>query len=667
MDQIQKKAIMRYQENLIFFENNHPILYKKLLLLDTAITNGAYTERYSLEYKNEGYFDVLEIISGEYLYGINSNQHAQSVVDSLNFSRIDGVFEAQRFVDFSPEMADIVDQSELHFHNALWASIKIIEYSKKFSPRTSHMKRVNKLLFLGIGLGIHLESACKKMGAQVAFIKENDLELFRLSLFITNYKRIAKKVTMIFSVMEDESEVKKSFSHFLETGNNYNLYLKQISLTQEYQNELFLYQTVVMNQEHIIYPYSAYLLRHIDSPSYIVAGYPFLNVSKMHTGEGINDKPFLFLFSGPSTAKNSDWIIANRDRFIIITALSTCRLLHKKGIRPDIVIHIDPAEKETLMLFEGLGESYFDDIIVILSANIHPNVTARFPRKNLYFLQQSGNYKNGYGAFSSATVGEFSYALFLIFGAKKLYLLGLDLALDPETLSSHSPEHPFAHTASEGTISESLDTTVIEIPGNFLDVVPTYPSYKISVDEFARMSRTFKSDQHVYNLSNGALLDGADPKHTDEIVLDQYSSFDRLTIHEDIHRFFSSISSSEFRPEDREVVEYQLKEAKRLREIIKQFKKQKFAMPLYYIDGIAKLQHALSDIDNKTQSNLAEVYYYYFKVVFSYICEIFNTKELEKPKEHIDAINAILVHQLDKMGNLFISRMESYLKKPKEH
>lgn len=661
MDEMQQKALKTYKENLIYFQNNHANLYEKLILIDTAITNGSYTERYSLEYTNEGYFDILEIDSGHYFYGENSRLHAKNVIDSLDFSRTNGVFEAQRFVDFSPEMADIVDQSELHFHNALWASIKIIEYAKWVSPRTTHMKRVNKLLFLGIGLGIHIEDIVKKMGAQIVYLKENDLEIFRLSLFVTDYKRLGKKVNLIFTVMEDDMAVKKAFNHFLETGNNYNLYLKHIPMTQEYQDELFWYQTVVMNQEHIIYPYSAYLLRHIDSPRYIAAGYPFLNVSKMHKGDGISDKPFLFLFSGPSTAKNSNWIIANRDRFVIVTALSTCRLLDKKGIRPDIVVHIDPAESETLMLLEGLNENYFDDLVIILAANIHPKVTERFPRKNIYFLQQSGDYKKGYGVFSSATVGEFTYALFLLFGVKKLYLLGLDLALDPETLSSHSPEHPFAHTASEGEASESVDTTIIQVAGNFLDIVPTYPSYKISIDEFTRMSALFKSDQEVYNLSNGALLEGAVPKHAEEILLNSYPSLDHESIYEEIHRFFKSISSSEFRIEDREAVEYQLKEAKKLYEVIQRFKKSKFALPSLYIEGISKLQRELSDMNNSSKSDLAEVYYYYFKVVFSYICEVFNTQELEQPKRHIDAINKILIYQLEKMADLFIMRMNGYL------
>jgi hypothetical protein len=125
--------------------------------------------------------------------------------------------------------------------------------------------------------------------------------------------------------------------------------------------------------------------------------------------------------------------------------------------------------------------------------------------------------------------------------------------------------------------------------------------------------------------------------------------------------FFDHLSSCEFREEDKEVIRYQLKEARKLKVVIEQFKKSTFVMPTLYITALAKLNHQLSDMENKTSSNLAEVYYLYFKVVLSYICEILNTRELTDMKEHIAIINTILVTQLEKIANTFIEAMEGYL------
>jgi hypothetical protein len=339
--------------------------------------------------------------------------------------------------------------------------------------------------------------------------------------------------------------------------------------------------------------------------------------------------------------------------------LSTCRFLYKQGIKPDITIHIDPEEKGTLMLLEGIPMGYFDDVICIMASNAHPNVVSLFNPNQLYFIEQATQYKKGFGSFSSPTVGEYSYAIFLIFGAKQLYLMGIDLALDPDTLLSHVPDHPFASTS--GDTSEELDKTLIEIPGNFLPMVPTHPMYRLSIEQFGRMSSMFKSTQMVYNMSNGALLDGATPTRVEELNISDFSVIDRTKLHAEMKSFFDHLSSCEFREEDKEVIRYQLKEARKLKVVIEQFKKSTFVMPTLYITALAKLNHQLSDMENKTSSNLAEVYYLYFKVVLSYICEILNTRELTDMKEHIAIINTILVTQLEKIANTFIEAMEGYL------
>ena len=663
MQQAQRKALETYKENLAYLANNHPKLHEKVTLLETAISNEIYPERYALEYKDEAYFDVLEVASGSYLYGENSIFLANKIVGSMDFTRIKGVFEAQRYVDFSPEMPDIIDKSELHFHNALWATAKIIEYSKKVAPRSTSMNQVYKVLFSGIGLGVHLQGVVKKMGAKVAFLQEHDLELFRLSLFVTNYPKLAKQTRLFISVMESEQSAKQTFIDFLETGNNYNLYIKQISLTEAYENDLFGYQNYVMMQEHIVYPYSAYLLRFIDSPRYIVQEKPFLNISHLHHDTVLSKKPVLFLFSGPSTAKNIDWIQKNKERFVIVAALSTCRYLNKQHIKPDVVVHIDPNGEGTLDLLVGLEEIFFDGVILIFASNVHPDVVSRFSKNKIYFIEQGTSYKKDFGQFSAPSVGEYTYAIFLILGATQIYLLGIDLALDPDTLSSHSPEHPLEHKAKEGNEGVNLDYAMIPVEGNFLESVPTYTMHVLSINEFGRMSQLFKKDQNVYNLSNGALLGGADPLHAHDVILDGIPKLNRDEVRLGLVNMFDSLASSEFREEDKNILRYQLNEAKKLKNKIDHFKKQKFAMPSLYIESLAKLNNELSDMQKKTQSDLSEVYYLYFKVVFSYICEIFNTQGLDRQKDHINAVNAILIAQLEKISNTFIERFEGYLKK----
>jgi hypothetical protein len=67
-------------------------------------------------------------------------------------------------------------------------------------------------------------------------------------------------------------------------------------------------------------------------------------------------------------------------------------------------------------------------------------------------------------------------------------------------------------------------------------------------------------------------------------------------------------------------------------------------------------------MEYKTNSDLAQVYYEYFSIVMSYIFDLFNTVELEKPEKHVVAIDAILVKKLLKMSTLYITKLEGYLK-----
>lgn len=663
MQAIQQQAIQTYEANIEYLKKNHPNLYKKLNTLQTAIESGQYSEKYILEYKHESYFDVQDTISYEWLYGENSKKYSEHITNTTDKKRTGGVFQAQRFVDFSPEMPDIIDKSKLHFHNALWATIKVIEYHRNHILKTDNMQQVFKAIFISTGLGLHVASIIKKLNTKVVFITEKNLEIFRLSLFVTNYATIAISTTLFFSIMENEVEERKSFINFLETGNNYNLYIKHIPFIKEYEPILQRFQSHVLSQSFIMYGYSAMLLRYIDSPKYI-ANYSFLNIAIRYDNSWISDKPILFLFSGPSSGKNIEWIKSNKERFIIVTALSTCRLLHKYNIKPDIIMHIDPGADETAVLFEGMDHEFYSESICIFASSVDEKTVSRFQKNKIYFIDQDGVFKKDFGNLTAPSVGEYTYALFLVLGAKSIYLLGLDLALDSKTLSSHSELHPFE---AKGAIANNEETTFnyttkIEfVKGNFLEQAPTLTLYKISINEFGRFTKLLKqAEQNIYNLGDGAYLEGATPTKIDEVLCENYKTLDKSKIQENIITFFNAIASNKLRKEDKRAVKKEIEEARKLSNLIKAHQKKSFISSTQYLDNIASLSWSLSDMEYKTNSCLAQVYYEYFQIVLSYIFDIFNTNEIHEHTAMIKEIDSILVKQLQKISNLFINTLQRY-------
>lgn len=663
MDDITLKALQTFQNNLTFLETHHKAVFDKIALLNLLIDEESYTEKYALEYRDNSYFDILELSSGEFLYKNNSNLASVRMVNTIDLKRTGAVFKAQKFILATDEQADFIDKSELTFHNSLWATAKITNYVTKYASPNSTMDCVHKIIFLGVGLGLHLKAMIEKLKAQVIFIKEKNLETFRLSLFVTDYSTLAGE--LFFSLTDNGNEEQENFVAFLNRGNNYNLHLKHIPFTLDYQLELQRLQGHVLSQSYISYGYSAMLLRFVDSPRYLAQGYSFLNVNKRHTDNVFTDKPVLLLFSGPSTSKNINWVMDNRDRFLIVSPLSACRLLHHHNITPDIVVHIDPGEN-TSFLFEELDtKEYFKNTHILLASNVDQVTLGRFNRSNVHIIEQGTLYKKGFGRLSSPSVGEYSYALLLILGAKKLFMLGIDLALDNDTFQSHGGFHAFETKGEINNNNASLDpnTSISYVKGNFRESVPTLAAYRISLNQLEIFAKDLKLEHHhIYNLSDGAYLEGCEPLHFKEYDWSQFQPLDFSTLHQQLDDFFHTIGSADFNEDDKGQLKYQIKEAKKLEKLIKQHQKKKFAHAQAYLNSLTQFSWDLSDMEYKTRSDLAQVYYEYFSIVTSYIFDLFNTIELEKPDKHVTQIDAILVKQLLKMSTLYITKLESYLK-----
>ena len=664
MDDISTKALNTFTKNMKYLEENHKPIFEKISLLNQLIEKGHYNEHYALDYKEEGYFDVCELSTNEFLYKSNSIEAAKRVVDAIDLKRTGAVFKGQKYVYATDEQADIIDKSELSFHNGLWSTIKLINYVTKFAPPESFMNRVHKIIFLGIGLGLHINGIIRKLNPQVIFIKEKNLETFRLSLFVTDYTEFAYERFLFFSLTDDNDEERKNFLEFLNKGNNYNLHLKHIPFTMDYQLDLQRLQTHVLSQSYINYGYSAMLFRFISSPRYLARGYSFLNVNKIYTDNFFANKPVLLLFSGPSTSKNIDWVIENRDRFIIVTALSTCRLLKRSGITPDIIIHIDPGEN-TSLLFQDLDSDYFKNSIILLASNVDEATLQRFDRQHVHIIEQGTLYKKDFGRFSAPSVGEYAYGIFLLFGATKLFMLGIDLALDPETMQTHGDFHPFQITAQHNEHSASLNPneSITYVKGNLIEQIPTLSAYKLSIEQVAIFTKMLKRDHHhVHNLSNGAYLEGCDPLYFSDYDWTTLPILNKDHTRENIEAFFKSIGSDNFTDADKGQISYQIKEAKKLEKIIKHHQKKKFVNAEVYLQALAKLSWDLSDMEYKTRSDLAQVYYEYFSIILSYIFDLFNTKDLLTPNKHVTLIDALLVTQLLKMSKLYIAKLEDYVK-----
>jgi len=663
MQSIEKKAISLFQSNLQYFQKNHRVTYEKIAILNQSIADGSYIEKYSLEY-NDGYFDILELKSNSYLYNQNSNNYSEKLMQNVNYKKsnsvVEGFYETREVSDKAVEILD----STVNLKNSLFASAKIIQYNKKSTSKNDEMQNISKYIYCGVGLGLHLSKIQKKVRALVLLIIENNLEVFRLSLFTTDYKKLSHNTTLVFSIMDDKDQF-DAINSFLLKESIYNNYIKYTTLSQNNISDIKKVQTAIVKSMHQIRPYTKSLREFLKAPEYIVENYPFINLKL--NDKLFNDKPILLIASGPSLDYNIQWLQENQHKFIIISVFSSIKTLHEFNIKPNIIVHIDSEYDDVTFLNDININSFFNQTIFLFSSVVARSVVDKVPKEQLYFFESASKYKTSSRIPSVPSIGETAYFFSLIFGVKALYLLGLDLALDPETKSNHTIGHKEFRTLKDTTKENehytSLQDTIIYTKGNFLSEVPTTALYQMSIGAFVQISKYYLTpDCKVFNLSNGAFLEGSIAQKIQTIDTTKFKDINKEQEFKKIQKFMSKISQNSLDKDEMSKFTQQIEEAKRVLHIIQKCEKN-FHVENYtqYLKYFHTLYIDLLNVNGDANYDISSVLYLYIQNVVGYIFDILNTKNIYNDKEYIYDINSIFLKQVKKIVNLYITTMEIYL------
>jgi hypothetical protein len=664
MHDIELKALQTYQKNLEYLEQYQPEILKKVSLLEIAIENAQYTPSYDLIYQPEGYFDVVNLKTGEYLYGTNSIELSKKITEEVNYKKDEAVIETFYRTRFSDERAKELDEAPME-RSLGSAAAPIINYVENIGTYEGDMKDIFKYVFLGVGLGLHMEMIAKKVNAAVYFIAEDNLEIFKLSLFVTDYSAIAANGLNIFlSVMESDDDFRTLFYGFLEKGFIDNSHLKYTMFHDSYIDKVKIMQNYVVTHASNTFPYSAYLMQALDVPYYMTHGYKMVDTSKDYQGSIFSQKPVLLLGAGPSLKYNAEWLQQNSDKFIVVTMLAALKTLHAMGVKPDVITHLDAKREESLNFLEGVDPAFYSKSIILFSADVHPDVTHVFAPEQTFIVELFINYKESFSRdIPAVSIGEATYALSLILGASELYLLGLDLALDQQTGATHASEHFRSEKLDmETEVIGTLMETIFEVKGNFRERVKTTAVLQNSLEKLNSATPLFrKYDQRIYNLSDGAYFNETVPTKVETLELSSMPSKDD-DLYEELRSFLHTISNSEFRDVDRQVLEKKVENARRVRQVLEEFDRHVFLSEMEYFAGLNELINDLMGKRRfKIHDDIQHIYGLYFHIIMGYISNMFNTKGLKNHKRHIKKVNTMLKRQMYKIVDTYIAGMEAYL------
>ena len=653
MIDIEQQAINTFQENYAYFSKEHALLFNKLNILQTAIETGQYKENYALEYIN-GSFDIKELNSGELLYGSSSQVHAQDVAKSVNYKKNDSVIET--FYTFPFTDQNIQDLDKLTIINSyMVGTAPIVHFVNQHTSIDDEMKKIYKFMFFGVGIGSHIQEVAKKVEAGSYFIVEDNLELFRLSMFVTNYANLGRNSRMHFSIMSTPDEFKNAYNHFADELLIKSSYLKFYLFSDSYTPKIKQIQNFAVTKSHLSYPYNYLLHKNLRLSEALQNSYNFLNISKAFDGSIFDDKPVLYLAAGPSLSENIEWIKKYQENFVIIAVFMVSAILEKAGITVDIFIHVDegrtPIEK-TLAKIEDTN--YFEKSIFMLAASVPLDLFGTICKKEKMFLvEDRTHYKVEHGSIEFSSVGEAGYSLALILGIKNIYLLGLDLALDQETGQTHGEGH---NTESKLDITKMVDTpdqtatlrkTLITVKGNKQESVLTTPLFAMSIHMFNRSTQLYKNKQQVvYNLSSGAYFDETIPMNTADVDL---AHFDRVDFNEVLIKYLNTKTTNSLSSDEKNSLIIRKNEVKKKAKAIEKFSKQKIKNIESFEKSFINLISILITPVNQELNEVSDIFLNYFQTVGSHIQAVFNTKNLKHSKQTLEELQTILSRQLYKI------------------
>lgn len=663
MESIEEIAIQKYQKNLEYFSKHHNDLAHKLNMFNASLENGSYTAKYDLEYLKD-YFDVKELKSNHYLYSANSKEVSAELTKLVNLNKNSYTFEGFPIYNFSDETLANLDEKT----GALEGIYPIMNYYFENTTQDDIMKKIEKFIFIGTGLGMQIPLVHEKIGAKIYLIIEDDIELFRLSLFTTSYFELSINSKLFFSVSDNDNAFLNTMALFLDNAFIHNRYLKYSYFPAHSEHKIKLIQSILASQSFVLFPYKFELKKLLKPLEYINDDYNVLDLSKHFKDSVFSKKPVLLVAAGPSLQKNIKWLKQNHKKFIIIALSSTLNTLFKNGIRPDILTHIDPLQT-SLIHFKDLPlEDFLKSTIVILGPFSPSNLRDFFKKEQVYYYEENTNYFDGFGSITAPCLGSFSLLLSIILDVKELYLLGLDLALDQETGATHSSDH-FYNDKSDMSKKERLEKTIsargnlFPVQGNFTKTVYTTPLFYQSIQLlYSSIEQTKLDNQNIYNLNDGASINKTTPKKVEDINIKEHEDIDKEELFALMQDSLSDHSRKELSQADIISLKQRLENAKKIKSTLLDYSKNvSYAETPNYINNLIETVSQILRYRDRESNNLTHIYYHFFKYALPIFIDLLNNSALKDEKKHIEKIDKILQDEMFIIQNTYELALEEFI------
>lgn len=627
MRDINSLVTTNFNENVAYLETYHPLVFKNIVALESAIEHKHYEEKYELIYENNR-FDVLEKSTKNMLYAGESQKYTEAVSKSVNDKIDNNVFETFHKRTISSSELQAIEEKE-PFIDHLGGFAPIIYYIQEHKSNAQDRTNMEKFIFFGAGLGLHISAIHEKIASKIYLIIEDDLELFRLSLFTTNYKDIAQKSKLIFSVFEDEHNFSITATKFLTQEYQYNHYIKYFHMLSHTEDKQLQLHQLITSQPHLTFFYNT-MLQHYTRPlEYLLKNYKFLTNKISLNNKHLRNKPFLLLAAGPSLEKNRLWLKENYQSYVIVAVAATLSFLESENISPDIIIQLD-GHLESIEHFKKLKSfDFLQESIYIFADKVPSIIIDMLPEKQLFFFEHASKYKKNSLRPTAFCVGSVSLELLLLLKVKEIYLLGLDLAIDSKTGLTHSSSHINPRVINPQTQMQESDileykTSLKEIVGNQEQTVLTTQHFYESIEIINHLLKSIKlPEQTIINLGSGAKFINTSAKECKDIHFT--TPIEKSQIRAQIYKECIKNTSNSLSTSELASLKQKRSHARELKLMIEKHLTLNLSSNEGYLKEIRKVALMVSEEENITKYELSRIIDTYLRYILPYIFDYLNT------------------------------------------
>jgi len=511
-----QQFMQRMQRNLNYFQKNYPQVYKLLSSIDLKNVELVVTP---------GKNDVDMVAFGKSCYrGLAKEFSVDEAAKVLKENP-----ESKQIRTFAPP--DAGRYRKRNFADQLLQ--KIVLASPLTDRHFSGYIRGNffpSLVFLGAGLGYHIDWLSRQAEIVNGIIIEREPEKFAVSLYTVDWHAIGSRFSrrgrsLTFAVGKAETleEIRGLVAHYMTKDvpfypffSTYYNHLADVDVARgvletakdlsvvsanwlDYDNELVRLKNTLHNYE---------------SGARYIAKAPNREI----------EKPVVIVGSGPSIDQRISDLKKIRDKVTVISAGTGLRGLLAEGIIPDFQMELDPGHI-VYQFHSEIDRELLKKITLLAVNEVNPKVPGLF-KEVIYFLKFDNAFpylmgleKSGFSG-CHPTVTNAALAIAHSLGVSEIYLFGTDYGFESEE-RDHS-DHSVYGRKSDAEVSQKMrewnaknggGKKVFQVPSVSGGTVLTRPGYyaaKRAIEDFVHLLSQEGASLSIFNCAEGAAIAGVE-------------------------------------------------------------------------------------------------------------------------------------------------------------